>query len=134
MLQQDERYLRDYADKNALLALDDIGIDLSNIEEGTLKTGQLDGETYGIATGVNAMALLVNPALVEAAGMALPDDKAWSWADFSQFITDLSTKGDATGNSADLLQQRVAVQRVRAPEGREPLHARTGSSASPSPP
>ena len=100
VLQQDERYLRDYADKNALLPLDDIGVDLSNIEEGTLKTGQLDGETYGIATGVNAMALLVNPALVEAAGMTLPDDKTWSWADFSQFITDLSTKGDATGNSA----------------------------------
>jgi multiple sugar transport system substrate-binding protein len=100
VLQQDERYLRDYADKNALLPLDDIGIDLSNIEEGTLKTGQLDGETYGIATGVNAMALLVNPALVEAAGMTLPDDKTWSWADFSQFITDLGTKGDATGNSA----------------------------------
>ena len=100
VLQQDERYLRDYADKNALLPLDDIGVDLSNIDEGTLKTGQLDGETYGIATGVNAMALLVNPALVEAAGMTLPDDKAWSWADFSQFITDLSTQGDATGNSA----------------------------------
>ncbi|GAA2133515.1 ABC transporter substrate-binding protein [Glycomyces algeriensis] len=100
VLQQDERYLRDYADKNALLALDDIGIDLSNIEESTLKTGQLDGKTYGIGTGVNAMALLVNPALVEAAGMAMPDDTTWSWADFSQFITDLSAQGDAIGNSA----------------------------------
>ncbi|MFC3495063.1 ABC transporter substrate-binding protein [Glycomyces rhizosphaerae] len=100
VLQQDERYLRDYADKNALLPLDDIGIDLSKIEEGTLQTGQLDGETYGIATGVNAMSLLVNPALVTAAGVAMPDDKTWSWADFSQFITDLSAKGDAIGNSA----------------------------------
>lgn len=100
VLQQDERYLRDYADKNALLPLDDIGIDLSKIEEATLKTGQLDGETYGIATGVNAMSLLVNPALVTAAGVAMPDDKTWSWADFAQFITDLSTKGDAIGNSA----------------------------------
>jgi len=100
VLQQDERYLRDYADKNALLPLDDLGIDLSKIEEGTLKTGQFDGKTYGIATGVNAFALLVNPALVDAAGVTMPDDTTWSWADFMQFITDLSAQGDAIGNSA----------------------------------
>ncbi|SDD21202.1 ABC transporter substrate-binding protein [Glycomyces harbinensis] len=100
VLQQDERYLRDYADKNALLALDDLDIDLSNIEENTLKTGQFDGKTYGIATGVNAFALLVNPALVEAAGLTMPDDTAWSWADFTTFVTDLSAQGDAIGNSA----------------------------------
>ncbi|MCD0445276.1 extracellular solute-binding protein [Glycomyces sp. A-F 0318] len=100
VLQQDDRYLRDYADKNALLPLEELDIDLSNIEENTLKTGQFDGKTYGIATGVNSFALLVNPALVEAAGLTMPDDTTWSWADFAQFTTDLSAQGDAVGNSA----------------------------------
>lgn len=100
VLQQDERYLRDYADKNALLALEDLDLDLSNIEENTLKSGQFDGKTYGIPTGVNSLCLLVNPALVDAAGLAMPDDKTWSWADFVQFTTDLSNQGDAVGNSA----------------------------------
>ncbi|THV43254.1 ABC transporter substrate-binding protein [Glycomyces buryatensis] len=99
VMQQDERYLRDYADKNALIALDDLDIDLSQIEEDTLKSGQLEGKTYGIATGVNALCLLVNPALVEAAGMEMPDDTTWTWADFAQFTTDLSAGGDAIGNS-----------------------------------
>ncbi|MFG3338927.1 ABC transporter substrate-binding protein [Glycomyces sp. NPDC048151] len=100
VLQQDERYLRDYADKNALLAIEDLDIDLSNIEEGTLATGQFEGKTYGIPTGVNALALLVNPALVTAAGVAMPDDKTWTWADFMQFTTDISKSGAAIGNSA----------------------------------
>ncbi|NUQ88267.1 MAG: carbohydrate ABC transporter substrate-binding protein [Glycomyces artemisiae] len=99
VLQQDDRYLRDYADKNALLALEELDIDLSNIEDATLKTGQFDGKTYGIPTGVNAFALLVNPALVEAAGVAMPDDTAWSWEDFLAWTADLSSKGDAIGSS-----------------------------------
>ncbi|GAA2284210.1 extracellular solute-binding protein [Glycomyces scopariae] len=100
VLQQDERYLRDYADKNALLPLEELDLDLSNIEEGTIKTGQFDGKTYGIPTGVNSLCLLVNPAIVEAAGLSLPDDKSWTWADFMQFTTDISAAGDAVGNSA----------------------------------
>ncbi|THV31269.1 ABC transporter substrate-binding protein [Glycomyces paridis] len=99
VMQQDEKYLRDYADKNALLPLEELDIDLSQIEDSVLKSGQLDGKTYGIATGVNAIALLVNPALVEAAGMTVPDDTTWTWADFIQFTTDLSANGDAVGNS-----------------------------------
>ncbi|WP_205327675.1 ABC transporter substrate-binding protein [Glycomyces sp. YM15] len=99
VLQQDERYLRDYADKNALLALDDIGIDLSNVDEAAIKAGQLDGETYGIATGLNSLCLMVNPVLLEASGVAMPDDKTWTWADFQQFIVDITNGGDAIGNS-----------------------------------
>jgi multiple sugar transport system substrate-binding protein len=99
VLQQDERYLRDYADKNALLALDDIGIDLSNIDEAAIKAGQLNGETYGIATGLNSLCLMVNPVLLEASGVAMPDDKAWTWDDFKQFVIDVTNGGDAIGNS-----------------------------------
>ncbi|MEU6859418.1 ABC transporter substrate-binding protein [Glycomyces sp. NPDC046736] len=99
VMQQDEKYLRDYADKNALLPLEELDIDLSEVEESIIQSGQLDGKTYGIATGVNAIALLVNPALVEAAGLTIPDDTTWTWADFVRFTSDLSSGGDAIGNS-----------------------------------
>ncbi|GAB3647260.1 ABC transporter substrate-binding protein [Glycomyces tarimensis] len=99
VMQHEERYLREYAERNTLLALDDIGIDMSNLDPAVLEGGQLDGTTYGIGTGVNALCLLVNPALVDAAGVSMPDDTTWSWDDFMTFVSDLSAGGDAIGNS-----------------------------------
>ncbi|WP_026924601.1 ABC transporter substrate-binding protein [Glycomyces arizonensis] len=100
VMQHEERYLREYAERDTLLALDDIGIDFSNLDPAVLSGGQLDGKTYGIGTGVNALCLLLNPAIVEEAGLEVPDDKTWSWADFAAFVTEISSKTDKVGNSA----------------------------------
>ncbi|WP_026929235.1 ABC transporter substrate-binding protein [Glycomyces tenuis] len=100
VMQHEERYLREYAERNTLLALDDIGIDFSKLDPAVLAGGQLDGTTYGIGTGVNSLCLLVNPTIVEEAGLELPDDTTWSWEDFMAFIIDISAATDKVGNSA----------------------------------
>lgn len=100
VMQHEERYLREYAERNTLLALDDIGIDLSKLDEAVLTGGRLDGKTYGIGTGVNSLCLLVNPTIVDEAGLEVPDDTTWSWDDFAAFITEIKAKTGKVGNSA----------------------------------
>lgn len=85
IIQQDFRYVHEYADRGALADLKQYMpsvIDDSQLDKPALSTGQLDGKTYAIPTGVNAFALVVNPKLVKQAGVTLPDDKKWSWDDF----------------------------------------------------
>lgn len=100
VMQHEERYLREYAERNTLLALDDIGIDFSKLDPAVLAGGQLEDTTYGIGTGVNALCLLVNQTIVDEAGLELPDDTTWSWDDFMAFIIDISAATDKVGNSA----------------------------------
>lgn len=100
VMQHEERYLREYAERNTLLALDDIGIDLSGLDEAVLTGGRLDGTTYGIGTGVNSLCLLLNPAIVDEAGLEVPDDTTWSWDDFAAFAIEIKAKTGKVGNSA----------------------------------
>ena len=100
VMQHEERYLREYAERSTLLALDDIGIDFSNLDEAVLEGGQLDGTTYGIGTGVNSLCLLVNPLIVEEANLDMPDDTTWTWDDFAAFITEITAVTGKVGNSA----------------------------------
>ncbi|WP_157930570.1 ABC transporter substrate-binding protein [Glycomyces xiaoerkulensis] len=94
VMQQEERYLRYYASQGALAAMEDIGVDLSEIDEGALSGGQIDGKTYGVATGVNAMTVMANPAVFDEAGVPLPDDTTWTWQDFVDIAVEIN---DATG-------------------------------------
>lgn len=126
VMQHEERYLREYAERNTLLALDDIGIDFSKLDPAVLSGGQLDGKTYGIGTGVNSLCLLVNPLIVEEAGLELPDDKTWSWADFIAFVTEISAKTDKVGNSAVSFNNE-ALFNVFARQKGESLYAADGS-------
>ena len=85
IIQQDFRYVHEYADRGALADLKQYMpsvINDSQLDQPALSTGQLDGKKYAIPTGVNAFALVVNPKLVKQAGVTLPDDKNWSWDDF----------------------------------------------------
>lgn len=84
VLQMESRYVGEYASRGSLLALDDHlddGIDISDHDEETLVTGQLDGSTYALPTGVNARTLIADPQAFEDAGVEVPDDEAWSWED-----------------------------------------------------
>ena len=96
IMQQDFRYVHEYADRGALADLDRYipsVIDNSKLDKPILATGQLDGKTYAIPTGVNAFALVVNPDLVKKAGVTLPDDKTWSWDDFVNFAAKITQTG-----------------------------------------
>ncbi|WP_299958751.1 ABC transporter substrate-binding protein [uncultured Modestobacter sp.] len=83
LMQQDTRYVREYADRNALLDLtpyiEDGTIDTSDLDENVAETGAVEDATYAIPTGVNAFSVVIDPQAYEAAGVPVPDGSSWTW-------------------------------------------------------
>ncbi|MGG5752172.1 ABC transporter substrate-binding protein [Zafaria sp. Z1313] len=99
IIQMDDKYLREYADRGALLDLE--GVDVSKFDEAAIENGRTDEGLFGITTGINAMTMVANPAIFEAAGVPLPDDETWTWDDFAditrQITENVDGKYGATG-------------------------------------
>jgi len=77
-----ETYLSTYAERGALLDLsgrDDI--DVSDIDESVLATGQVGDSLYGVPTGVSSYAMLSNDTLAAQSGIGVDDDTTWTWDD-----------------------------------------------------
>ncbi|WHP60508.1 extracellular solute-binding protein [Arthrobacter sp. KFRI-F3372] len=87
-------YPAEYANRGALLDLSKVSgaLDLSAMDPGALENGQVQGTQYGVSTGANALAIVVNPAVFAAAGVPLPDDSTWDWDDFAQTAADITAK------------------------------------------
>ena len=87
-------YPAEYANRGALLDLSKVDgpLDLSGFDEGALQNGQVDGRQYGVSTGANALSIVANPAVFQAAGVPLPDDSAWTWEDFARVAADVTAK------------------------------------------
>jgi multiple sugar transport system substrate-binding protein len=81
IIQMDAAYLGEYSERGALLELKDV--DLSKFDQPVADSGKVDGKQYAVTSGVNAMVVMANPALVSASGVALPDDKTWTWDDLN---------------------------------------------------
>ncbi|MGZ0069661.1 sugar ABC transporter substrate-binding protein [Microbacterium arborescens] len=57
------------AETGMVSTVDELGLDVSGIDENLLAAGQLDGETYGIPVGANTLALYYNADILAAAGV-----------------------------------------------------------------
>jgi multiple sugar transport system substrate-binding protein len=100
IIQMDEKYLREYADRGALLDLKKAqGLDTGKFEKDTLSAGEFDGGLYGLNAGINSFAVVANPAAFKTAGVAMPDDTTWTWDDFARIAAEITTKtgGKITG-------------------------------------
>src|SRR5688500_6681248 len=72
IIQMDEKYVREYGDRGALLDMKKLsGLDTSVIEPDTLKSGEVDGQLVGLVTGVAAFCIAANPSVLAAAGVAM---------------------------------------------------------------
>ncbi|GAB6897098.1 ABC transporter substrate-binding protein [Kineosporia succinea] len=104
IIQMDELYLRTYADRGSLMDLAKTKefLDLSGFEDVTLQAGQAGGTQYALPIGNGAMSLVANKTLFEKYGIALPDDKTWTWDEFESLAAEFSTKskGDVVGVGA----------------------------------
>lgn len=81
----DYLYLFEWARRGQLEPLDGFfgkEIDISNYDPLQLKSGMVDGKTYGISVGANSMAHAVNEKMLGAAGITLPDSSKWTTDDF----------------------------------------------------
>ncbi len=97
IIQMDDKYIREYADNGALLDLSDV--DVSELEEDVVESGRTEEGLFGVATGVNVMAIMANPSIYEEAGVELPDDSTWTWEDYSDVAAEIAEKSEAYGAS-----------------------------------
>lgn len=82
VMQQESRYIREYADRGALLDLQPyLGSTIQNadFDPSVKDVGAVDGKSYAIATGVNAFSIVANPSVFDAAKTPVPDDSTWTW-------------------------------------------------------
>ena len=87
VLQMDEAYIDSYGTRASLLDLETVSdlLDLSAMDEAVLDTGRLaDGTLVGAPLGVGIFSVGVNTAILEQAGVDLPDDTAWTWDELSE--------------------------------------------------
>jgi len=64
--------VQQFAQAGYLRPLEDFDIDTSGYPDGILKAGSYDGTLYGLAPGVNTLALFYNEDLLKAAGVTPP--------------------------------------------------------------
>ncbi|MGM9471601.1 ABC transporter substrate-binding protein [Pseudarthrobacter sp. YS3] len=92
IIQMDEKYITEYSSRGALLDLSKYEIDTSKLDEAALNAGKSEDGLTGIAAGINAATIVANPAVFKAAGVALPDDKTWTWEDFGRIAAEVTGK------------------------------------------
>lgn len=102
IVQLDDEFIREYADRGALLELTDV--DLSGIDETIVEGGQAEGVQYGVPTGVNALVMMANPELFDEAGVEIPDDTTWTWDDFAEIGESIHEQTGAYGTNNPITQ------------------------------
>lgn len=74
----DQYRQRDFlADLSKIKSLEPV---VAAMDPGSLESGKIGGKLYGICLGANAMALVYNKEIFDAAGVAVPNEKS-TWAD-----------------------------------------------------
>jgi multiple sugar transport system substrate-binding protein len=72
VLRLDNPYLQQVADTGALAQLTDYGVDLTGIYPNLVASGTYKGKVYGIAPGINGLALFYNKDMFAAANLQPP--------------------------------------------------------------
>jgi multiple sugar transport system substrate-binding protein len=129
IITQEERYLREYGDRGALLDLGELGeqLDLSGIDPLVAESGDLDGQTFGVATGVNAYAILADPQAFEEAGVEMPDDETWTWDDYVEISAEISEASDGEIVGTQSMSYNETGFQIFARQRGENLYAEDGS-------
>lgn len=85
-------YPTEYGSQGALVDLTTMAelSGLDNYDPNSYSAATLDGAVYGIPTGGNARGMLLNEALFAEAGIDLPDDSSWTWAEYVALSGELS--------------------------------------------
>src|SRR5699024_4292912 len=67
-------------------------------DEAVLDTGRLaDGTLVGAPLGIGIFSVGVNTALLEQAGIELPDDTSWTWEELSELSQQVGEWADEAG-------------------------------------
>ncbi|WP_010525563.1 ABC transporter substrate-binding protein [Nesterenkonia sp. F] len=87
IMQMDEQYIREYAERGALLDLSDV--DTSEFQDAAVEGGQTEDGLMAVSLGVVAFSMVANTDLYDEAGVDLPDDSTWTWEDYQEAAAEL---------------------------------------------
>ncbi|KIC65428.1 ABC transporter substrate-binding protein [Pseudarthrobacter phenanthrenivorans] len=100
IIQMDQAYIAEYGGRGALLDLSKQGnIDTSKIDRDALTSGQVDGKQYGLSTGQNAKAVMINTKMFRDYGVPIPDDKTWTWDDYTTTAAQIAAAAAKAGQT-----------------------------------
>lgn len=87
-----------YASRGALLDMGVVTTELKSevFPRSVLLASTYQGKLYGVPTGANAIAVIANPAVFQAAGVPMPDDAKWTWEEYADLAARI-TKGSPAG-------------------------------------
>ncbi|MCU1404901.1 MAG: yesO1 [Glaciihabitans sp.] len=90
------RWLGEYTSRGALLDLGDYpdDIDLDAMNQPLIKSQMTDDSVYAIPTGSTAIGLVVDTAVLDEYGIALPDDTTWTWDEFGDWARSITEASD----------------------------------------
>jgi multiple sugar transport system substrate-binding protein len=99
VIQMDESYIAAYGSRKALLDLDKVkdDLDLSAMDAKVLDTGKVEGTLVGAPIGVANFSVAVNPAVLQKAGVPMPDDKTWTWDQLATLSAQVTAKLGSQG-------------------------------------
>jgi multiple sugar transport system substrate-binding protein len=89
LLRLDNPYLQQVADTGALAQLTDYGVDLTGIYPNLIAAGTYKGKIYGIAPGINGLALFYNKDMFAAANLQPPT----TWTEIESVAAALTKNG-----------------------------------------
>ncbi len=89
ILMIDNPDLQEVAATGALASLSDYGVNLTGLYSNLLDAGSYEGKVYGIAPGINGMALWYNKDMFDKAGVKPPT----TWAEIKDVAAKLTTDG-----------------------------------------
>jgi pectin-derived oligosaccharide transport system substrate-binding protein len=96
VMQQETRYVREYADRGALLDLNRYVPDIiktQQLDPSVMQTGVIDGEMFAVPIGINAHAVVADPQVFAQAGIPIPDDRTWTYDDMIATATAITNAG-----------------------------------------
>ncbi|MHC6230999.1 ABC transporter substrate-binding protein [Arthrobacter sp. MMS24-T111] len=100
VIQMDQAYIAEYGGRGALLDLSkQSNIDTSKIDQDALNSGQVSGKQFGLSTGQNAKAVMINAKMFQDYGVPIPDDKTWTWADYTKTAAQIAKAAAKAGQT-----------------------------------
>jgi multiple sugar transport system substrate-binding protein len=99
VVQMDIEYLADYASRGVLLPLEPYipkPLDVSDFQADLLANGQVGGKQYAVPCGVNAVAMVINKAAYDEAGVPVPGHDT-TWEEFAANAAEFTKKTKRSG-------------------------------------
>ena len=111
IIQMDMAYISEYGNRDALLDLS--GVDTSKFLDGTVDSGKINDTLYGINAGINCLVVFANQKIFDKAGVAVPDDKTWTWDSLVDTAAEVSKKAKVDFGFASLVSDNLFQAWIR---------------------